>query len=189
MTKRMVPVSRFAIAGSLLVGSLIAGWILLSSGHAGAQEKHRYFFKTPEGVAKYTQQHVIDVGDLPGHQVRVFELHTKYAGDAPAYDGVKVAEIWTRGMSDYTNGSGHAQQYSVNVLENGDKIFTRGEVLISTAIAADGSRTSKVTNIVTLTGGTGKYKGIRGTLRASALTDFKTGTSNTVTEGEYWFEK
>ncbi len=89
----------------LLIGSLAAGWILLSIGQAGAQEKHRYFFKTPEGVAKYTQQHVIDVGDVPGHQVRVFELHTKYAGIAPLYDGVKVAEGWTRGISDYTNGA------------------------------------------------------------------------------------
>ncbi len=173
----------------LLIGSLAAGWILLSIGQAGAQEKHRYFFKTPEGVAKYTQQHVIDVGDVPGHQVRVFELHTKYAGIAPVYDGVKVAEGWTRGISDYTNGSGHAQQYTVSVMENGDKVFSRAEVLISTAVAADGSRTSKVTNIVTLTGGTGKFKGIRGTLRVSGQTDFKTGTSGVETEGEYWFEK
>lgn len=189
MTKREPYLSRFAIAGSLLVGSLVAGWMLLSSGHAGAQEKYRYYFKTPEGVAKYTQQHVIDVGDVPGHQVRVFELHTKYAGDAPVYDGVKVTESWIRGISDYTNGSGHARQYGVSFMENGDKIFNRAETLISTAVAADGSRTSKTTTVTTLAGGTGKFKGIQGTLRSSGQTDFKVGTSRTETEGEYWFVK
>ena len=35
--------------------------------------------KVSEGpeVAKstYTQQHVLDVGDVPGHQIRIFEVH------------------------------------------------------------------------------------------------------------------
>ena len=89
----------------------------------------------------------------------------------------------------YTNGSGHGQNYAVSLMENGDKIFSRQEVLIQTVTAADGSRTSKFTNVVTLTGGTGKFKGIRGTLRSSGQTDFKMGTSGVETEGEYWIEK
>jgi hypothetical protein len=43
--------------------------------------------------------------------------------------------------------------------------------------------------VTTLTGGTGKFATIQGTLRAGGVTDFKTGTSGNVTEGEYWFEK
>jgi hypothetical protein len=43
--------------------------------------------------------------------------------------------------------------------------------------------------VVTLTGGTGKFEGIRGTLRGTGFTDFKTGTSHAQTEGEYWIEK
>jgi hypothetical protein len=41
--------------------------------------------------------------------------------------------------------------------------------------------------VTTLTGGTGKFKGIRGTLRGSGLTDFKTSGGGE-TEGEYWIE-
>src|SRR5207249_5315546 len=108
---------------TLLLWLFIAGWVLFFSGQAAAQEKHRYFFKTPSGVTKYTQQHVIDVGDVPGHQVRVFEQHSKYTGEAPAYDGVKAVEVWFRGLSGVTNGSGHGHGYGVTLTENGDKIF------------------------------------------------------------------
>ena len=44
-------------------------------------------------------------------------------------------------------------------------------------------------SVATLVGGTGRFKGIRGTLRTTGLTDLKTGTSGTESEGEYWFEK
>jgi hypothetical protein len=52
------------------------------------------------------QQHAIDVGDVPGHQVRVYEVHSTYPSDAPVYNGVKVKESWNRSLSDYTDGSG-----------------------------------------------------------------------------------
>ena len=38
-----------------------------------------------------------------------------------------------------------------------------------------------------LTGGTGKFAGIRGTLHAVATTDFK-NVSDSLAEGEYWME-
>jgi hypothetical protein len=41
---------------------------------------------------------------------------------------------------------------------------------------------------MTLTGGTGKFKGIRGTLRGVATTDYKTVSDNSA-EGEYWIEQ
>jgi hypothetical protein len=48
---------------------------------------------------------------------------------------------------------------------------------------------SSYTTVTTLTGGTGKFSTIRGTLRGVEATDFKTGLSGVKTEGEYWFEK
>src|SRR3989441_1914263 len=180
LRKRIASLVSLIVAGGLTVLAAAEGW---------AQEKQRYFFKTPPGVTKYTQQHVIDVGDVPGHQVRVFEQHSKYTGEAPAYDGSKVVEGWLRGLSDVTNGSGHGHGYGMSLMENGDKIFSHTDYLVHTVLAADGSRTSKFTTVVTLTGGTGKFKSIRGTLRSSGQTDFKMGTSGVETEGEYWIEK
>jgi hypothetical protein len=105
------------------------------------------------------------------------------------YDGVKVVEGWGRQYSDYTNGSGNSWGYTVNLLENGDKIFSRVELLAHTKVGQDGARTFRYTSVYTLTGGTGRFKSIRGTLLNSGASDLKTGLSNVQTEGEYWFEK
>ena len=165
------------------------GLMLCATREGWAQDKFKYSFKAPPGVSKYTQQHVIDVGDVPGHQIRIYELHSKFGEDAPAYDGVKVVEAWGRQFSDYTNGSGNSWGYSTSMLANGDKIFARIELISQTSVAQDGARTTKFTSVSRLTGGTGKFKGIRGTLTGTGFTDLKSGTSGAVTEGEYWFEK
>ncbi len=86
----------------------------------------------------------IAVGDVPGHQVRIFEIRAKYTNDAPVYAGVKVVEGWTRALSDYTNGSGRSSGYGISTLENGDKIFSSFETLLHTFVDADGSRKSSL---------------------------------------------
>src|SRR2546427_1258351 len=138
--KSMTRSSRDAIR--LMVALTFFGSLLTAS-DAWAQEKQKYSFEAPPGVQKYTQQHAIDVGDVLGHQVRIYELQTKYTAEAPAYDGVKVVEVWTRGASDYTNGSGHFHTYAVNLMANGDKIFSHTEGLTHTVVNADGSRKSR----------------------------------------------
>jgi hypothetical protein len=155
---------------------------------ASAQQKQKYLFKQPPGISKYEEQHTIDVGDVQGHQLRVYSLHSVYAQEAPVFDGVKVKESWLRALSDYTEASGHARGYNVSLLENGDKIFGRWEAITQTTVNADGSKVTRVNTVTTLTGGTGKFKGIRGTLRGVATTDFKT-VSDSSAEGEYWIEQ
>jgi len=171
-----------------MFGALVLAAFGFACTNAWAQEKQKYSFKTPAGVAKYGEQHAIDVGDVPGHQLRVYETHATYTGEAPVYDGVKVKEAWTRGMSDYTDGSGRSNSYGISILENGDKIFTRTELTTQTAVAADRTKTTKAYSVTTLIGGTGKFKGIHGTLRGITDTDFK-NLAGTVTEGEYWIER
>ena len=170
-----------AMFAAVVVGSVVSP--------TSAQEKHSYSFVTPPGVAVYTQQHEIEVGDVPGHRVRVYEIRTKYGDEAPRYAGVRVVETWTRAISDYTNGSGRASGYSISILETGEKVFSRSETLTHAVVASDGSRQGSYTSVATLTGGTGKFSTIRGTLRSAGGGDFKVGLSNVKTEGEYWFEK
>jgi len=170
--------------------AIAAGALLLVASESGwTQQKQKYSFKDPGGLTKYTQQHLLDVGDVPGHQIRVAALQAKYANEAPQYDGVKVVESTGWITSDYVDGSGHFTQYSVLQMANGDRIFTRTEGLSQTSVGADGGRKTTFSTVVTLSGGTGKFATIRGTLRASGITDFKTGTSGNVSEGEYWLEK
>ena len=66
---------------------------------------------TADGVkSSYVQQHVIDVGDVTGHQVRILEVHRIHSGGQIVLNGVKVVEEWDRGFSDYTNGVGPARE-------------------------------------------------------------------------------
>ena len=167
---------------------LVVACLVFSSGEASAQQKHKFLFKAPPGTTKFTQTHLMDVGDVPGHQVRIAELQSKYPGEAPVYDGVKVVEARAVLVSDYIDANGSSFTYSVSTLENGDKIFARTEILAHTTVV-DGARRTSFTSVATLTGGTGRFKGIRGTLRGSGFSDMKTGTSGAQTEGEYWFEK
>lgn len=175
----------FALVCVLMLPALL----LLDPGEASAQQKHKYSFKAPPGTSKYTQTHLMDVGDVPAHQLRIAELQSKFGDDAPTYDGVKVRESRAVVVSDYVAGTGNALLYTVNTLENGDKIYSRGNIMAHTTIGADGGRRTTFTTVTTLTGGTGKFKGIRGTLWTSGFSDMKTGTSGTQTEGEYWFEQ
>ena len=153
-----------------------------------AQEKHKFFFKAPTASDRYTQQYLIEVGDAPGHHLRVAELQAKYTTDGPVFDGVKVTAVLSRLTSDYVEGNGRGQGYQIYMLETGEKIFARFEVLAQTTAGADGSRKSSFNTLITLTGGSGKFKLIRGSLRSTGSTDFKSGTSGVQTEGEYWFE-
>jgi hypothetical protein len=42
-------------------------------------EKQKISFRVPASSTKYTQQHVLDVGDVPGHQIRLFEIHRTFS--------------------------------------------------------------------------------------------------------------
>jgi hypothetical protein len=154
-----------------------------------AQEKQRYSYTAPPGSTRYAQTHLMDVGDATGHQVRMAETQSNYSGNGPMYDGLRV--VSSRGVlvSDYTDGSGRAFSYTVQTLENGDKVFLRTEILTLSSAGADGAKRTGYSSVATLAGGTGRFKGIRGTVRTTGLTDLKTGTSGTQSEGEYWFEK
>lgn len=157
--------------------------VALSAGNALAQEKQKVSYKVSEQDSKYTQQLVIDVGDMPGHQVRVFETHRIFPADAPVINGIKLKETWTRGISDYTNYNGPSSSYGIYLFENGDRFFVRNTTLGQQNAA--GKRAN--TTVGQITGGTGKFAGIQGMTRGSGLADPKAGQTATEVEVEYWF--
>jgi hypothetical protein len=149
---------------------------------AVAQEKQKVSFKTGSENAKYTQQLFIDAGDVPGHQVRAFELHWTFPSDPPVINGVKLTEAWARAASDYTDGNGPAAGYFVYVLENGDKFFARWTLA---AQKSSDSGKSIATLVGTITGGTGKFSSIRGLVRQVSTFDPKAGFNESQWEVEY----
>jgi len=173
-------------------GIVLAGSALVALGvpaSASAQQKQKVSFSVPAESTKYTQQHMIDVGDVPGHQVRVFEILRSYGKNAPQIDGQRLKESWTRGMSDYTEFNGSGYIYSTFVTESGEKIYARGTTTAQAAATGGSKSAMKVLAVQTITGGTGRFAAIRGIVRIENVSDIVAGTNASNGELEYWMEK
>jgi hypothetical protein len=169
---------------NIALGMTIAIGMALTAPVVMAQQKQHVFYNTPATETKYTQQHLIDIGDIPGHQARLFEIQRTYGNDAPVINGMKLKEQWTRGMSDYIDNNGQALIYNVWVLENGDKFFVR------TFLVAQSSGDGKLTNMTSgvITGGTGSLARMRGIVRSHGPSEPKAGINANETEIDYWME-
>jgi hypothetical protein len=176
----MMPVIKLTLV--IIAWSCLA--VALPANDGLAQE--RLTFKVAAENTKYTQQHAIDVGDVSGHRVRVFEIYRTYPSKAPEINGMKIVESWSRGISDYTNNNGEAITYGIYVLENGDKFFTRGT---SVTVQSPESSNLTVTTVGPIMGGTGKLARINGMARMSTSANPTTGLNETQVDLEYWLPK
>jgi hypothetical protein len=162
----------------------------LAISDGAAQDKCRLSWEVPAVDTNYTQQLALDVGDMPGHQIRVYELHRVYPNDKPNCEGLKRVESWSYGYSDYVNRNGPYRGYMVTTLENGDKIFSEFSGTSQTVVAEDGSKKSNTEEgTETWTGGTGRYKGVHGFQWNHGIFDLDKGLNQRRSEAEYWFEK
>src|SRR5438034_10276360 len=103
----------FTLAAMMTLGMAVT----FPAGNALAQQKQRVSYKIDAANAKFPQQHVIEIGDVPGHKLRVYELLRVFPNNAPVINGVKLKETWSRGVSDYIEESGPNYGYVVYVLE------------------------------------------------------------------------
>lgn len=172
------------IFGVLLVGS---GTLLASAGLA--QEKCTESFAAADAESEYTEQHVMDVGDVAGHQIRIFELHRTYPDAEPNCEGLKRTEQLVHGFSDYVDRNGRAWGYSVTTYDNGDQMFSEFTGTSHTVTNADGSKTSTYVGTSVITGGTGMYAGVRGTGRDTVRFDPEKNINESDSEVTYWIEQ
>ncbi|KHK59677.1 hypothetical protein PI86_07615 [Burkholderia sp. A9] len=165
----------------LLVATVV-GAMMLGAYPAQAQQKSPISYQVSAGNSKYTDKHEIDVGDVPGHRMRVFQLHRTFPKDTAAFSGVPVKEQTTTGEAELPDGPVVA--YVVYTLANGDKIFGRYEGTGQYA----GDRLTVVGNTI-LTGGTGKFKTLRGLLHNSTIVQPSKDINETKAEGTYWMQE
>jgi hypothetical protein len=174
----------------LIGGALIAFLILmLSVSGAMAQKVCKESFKNIAANTEYTQQHVIDSADIPGHQIRIYEIHRTFPDSKKNCEGLKEVESWSWGYSDYTNGNGRAWGYGVSIFENGDKWFFEWSGTSQALANPDGPGKRLFSGTGVITGGTGVYKGVRGTTRSQTYFDPETGYNEGEGTSEYWIEK
>ena len=170
---------------SLTSMALLCLAVALPAGNAIAQEKQHVTMKYTAENSKYTQQLSIDVGDRPNHIVRVYGIHFTYPPDnAPVINGLKLVESWARGIGDQIDGSGGGTQYFVYVFENGDRFFAQATQVVQNV---EGNLTA--TNVGPITGGTGKFAGIRGLNETPATSILKRGSSRAKTDIDYSVSK
>jgi hypothetical protein len=175
--------------------SLAATWsatVLLAAlacSPASAQERCRLSWEIQPADTTYTKQHAIDVGDVPGHQLRIFEVHRRFPNDKPNCEGLRRTESWAHVASDYIDRNGSVAGYLTIVLENGDRIFGRMAGTSQTSTAPDGAQRSVATTVTTYTGGTGRYRSVRGIQRESIVFDPARNFNQVEADAEYWFEK
>jgi hypothetical protein len=165
--------------------------VLMATQVAWAQQKFP-ISSTGDGIeSRYVQQHVIDVGDVKGHQVRILEVQRVHSKKQIVLDGVEVVEEWDRGFSDYTNGVGPARGYGIWVLNDGNKVFLEWNGTAHSEATATGSKRGTFNGATKIVGGTGKFAKIRGVMTDAVEfdTDPKNGYSRASNRGEYWFDE
>jgi hypothetical protein len=170
---------------------------LLATTAAWAEDRCKFNWESAKGEAKYTQQMNLDVGDIGGHKIGVFEVHRTNPDFALPCANAKVVEQWSRGFRDAVDRNGRAWGYDVLTLNNGDKIFVEWSGTTQTEMAADGTTKTVFAGAQTWTGGTGRYASIRGIVRAHVLVEYAPDSQGTLVpktneakfDGEYWFEK
>ena len=161
-------------------------FILIS---ATSEAKELVVFDVPESISRYTQHLTLDVDDVPDHQLRIFELESDFGNAGPLVDGEKIRKIVGRSTTDYIDLSGHAMGYLTIEMDNGDKIFARSNH-VAHRVGPDESRGMRV---AVITGGTGKFMGIRGIVKSEAIASpyhpANKKYKSTKYEIEYWIVK
>jgi len=177
----------------LLALLLVGGVILFAPLASGAQEKFKSSWSARPENTKVTFQHVLEIPDVPGHTIRLYEYHRTWPDNPPIMAGLKVVEEVTRGFADAIVGSGLSRGYAFWRFENSDMMFVEFQAINQTVVNTDKGRKISFMGTSVVPGGTGKFQNVKGTARFSGSTEFdadgkvlKTGYS---AELEYWFPK
>jgi hypothetical protein len=159
--------------------NICAALLLMSASSAVAQQRQHVSYRTSAENAKYVQMLNVEVGDVPNHIVRVFDLHRTHP-DGPVVNGSKLVEESVRGMTEVTEGGGSSTVYGIYVLENGDKFFAK-------ILQVNQSNAGKVmaTGIGPITGGTGKLADMHGVVHFVVNFDVKSGFNEGQTDIDY----
>ena len=178
----------FRVTNQFTIIALGAALTFFVNSVGWAQQRRELSYDFPVKTSKYTKQHVLDVGDVTGHQIRIFELHRTWLTTRPVINNQQIVESWEWGHSDYFDLNGLHYTYGFLVSSDGDKIFYRADGTSHTVVHRDGTRKSTYFGVVKYTGGTGKFLRIRGRLRYKGIFDPKANLNEGGVEGEYWIK-
>lgn len=161
-------------------------------GSAVAQERFKVQYNHAGQASKYLAQQAYDVGDQPGHQVRIYKVLRTFSEESTfVIRGVRVKSSETNGYSDYTNGIGPVWGYEVWTMDDGGKVFLTYTGSTFSEPTETGARRGIATSGGRITGGTGAWKSLRGVMHSVSKfdSDPQKGYSQADNKGEYWFDE
>jgi hypothetical protein len=180
----------------LFVGTVpfVSVVLVFTAATASAEERCKLSWESAAGTSKITQQLNIDVRDIPGHKIGVFELHRTFPDAKANCEGFKIVEQWGHSFRDVVDRNGRVWGTVVYILDNGDKIFMEISGTTKTEVGADGTARTTYDGAGTWIGGTGRYASVRGIQREHLTVEYPPGstevrTSSGKNDAEYWFEK
>ncbi len=153
---------------------------LFLSTFINSKEPCKYVTFTTNDEVKYTEQKSIRVSDVEDHFIRIFKTETKHKNSKKNCENLKLSKTDFFGISDYTKKNGEVSGYSIGTYSDGSKIFSRLNGISHTPL--DQTQNGLVTLTISITGGTGKYKGIAGYGKGKTEFNPETGYSSGKTE-------
>ena len=140
------------------VVGVIAAFVAVSiSFSAQAAEKKKY-----SGTNKFgppISRTVVSPGDDPKHELVLYFRRDTTTSSDPDRDGTEEIVF---GQSDSVAGTGTSRGYFRRLFKNEDTYFGSYEGTLKTTVEEDGSREMTLEGTYKLTGGTGKFKNIKG---------------------------
>jgi hypothetical protein len=137
--------------GLFLVMLLSVSFVLLPGVSAADEHAYRAVYHTQKGET-------MEVGDVPGHVVGISET----TGLIFVTKGPGSGEIGTRKSTSYfdiVKGKGSLTGYFIYTFPDGSTMFTKA---IGTFTPVDGGKSSASEGTYEVTGGTGKFAGMKG---------------------------
>jgi hypothetical protein len=153
----------------------VAGLVFMLASAVGAQTK----FTGSLTCAKPDPNHSIEAPDHPGHSYSLEKDSCKWGADT-LINGLKITDDTGVGTGEMTATKATTSASRVATMENGDKLFVS---VHDSSPVKDGVPTN-IEGAFTITGGTGKLKGIKGhgTYKVAPNAD---GSAAVAVTGEY----
>jgi hypothetical protein len=152
----------------------VAGLVLMVASAAGAQTK----FSGTVTCAKPDPNYTVDAGDRPGHSFTLVKESCKWTDTL--INGMKITDDTGAATGENTPTKSTSAGTRIVTMENGDKFFAS---VHDSSPVKDGQPTD-IEGQFTITGGTGKLKGIKGHGKYKVTPNADGSASVTVT-GEY----
>jgi hypothetical protein len=167
---------------------LAAAWLALPA-LAAAQERREIAYDAANAQVRVVQSTRVAVGDVAEHALRLYEVRRTFTGRAPVFDGTRATQMWEQGVADTVDHNGSESAYITFVLEDDNRVFGRYAGSVQSYRWPDGSRHYDHVGVITLTGGSGRFASLRGTIRVRAAVDPGADSSQIESKGSYWLER